>query len=610
MNDAECMGWEVNKAPRFRLTCDGLPAGVQVVGFSGTEQLSRPHRFEVGLAVPKQVTLSFDAIVGKIARLSICGLTDTRYVHGLVWELEFVSDEERVHLYQLQLSSPLVRLSLKRGLRIFQARKTQQIVTQVLQEHGITDVEWRLKDAAAYTPRDYCVQYRETDLDFVSRLLEEEGIAYHFDHAREKATLVLSDAAQRKKIEGNPAVIFHDAQGAVHPEESVQSLSFEQRMRSEKVTLRDHNFKEVQDVTVASGSGSAQREVYDAPGEFTDSQLGDRLAAARIQELQAPRRSGVGRSDCNRMVAGRTFSLGGPGGSHPQPELNAEYLVTQVSHVGSQPQALDTGQAGPASYGNTIDVIPASEDYRPQRMTPRPTAWGVHTAFVVGPEEIYVDQYGRVRVCFNWDRGGPDNPEHSCWIRTTQNWSGVSWGGVYLPRVGQEVLVSFIEGDPDRPLITGRVYDGQQVVPYQLPSHKTKSTLRSASSPGANGSNEIRYEDRAGSEEIYVHAQKDEEVKVEDSRTTTIANSDQTSVGSNSTTTVTAGHFLNAGAVISHIALSIGITGLVTLIANAITSSITMTPGSITIFAPQIDIQGTRVDFDGPQQRRQQSGNW
>jgi type VI secretion system secreted protein VgrG len=597
-------------APRFRLTGRGLPLEAEVVGISGIEEISRPHRFEIALAVPKHVVFPFDAVVGMPMRLSICGLTHTRYVHGFAWEVAFESDREKVHVYRLYLVSALMLLSLRQGLRIHQTRKTQEIVTQVLAEHGITDVEWRLEDADSYTPRDYCVQYRETDLDYVSRLLEEEGIAYHFEHGRDKATLVLGDSqTSLKSIEGNPSVIFHAGHGAVHPNESVHSFAFDEKMKPEKVTLQDHNFKEARAVTNQSGESPPQREVYDHPGEFTEGQLAGRLAQVRVQELRAFRRVGTGRSDCNRMVAGRTFTLGGPGGMHPQVELNTKYRLTRVSHLGSQPQALGQGSPGPATYSNVLEVIPATVEFRPERVTPRPTAWGVHTAFVIGPEEIYVDEHGRVRVVFNWDRGGQDNPEHSCWIRVAQDWSGGSWGGIFLPRVGQEVLVSFLEGDPDRPLITGRVYDGQQVVPYGLPAQKTKSTLRSASSPVGAGYNEIRYEDQKGGEEMFIHSGKDQNMVVEDDRTTAIAGSDTKTVGTTSTTTVGGAHFLNAGAAISHIALTIGISGLIALVANAIGSVITMTPGSISIFAPQINITGSQVNFDGPQQR-QQSGNW
>jgi type VI secretion system secreted protein VgrG len=604
MSSADCLGWEVNKTPRFQFSIDGL----EVLHVTGVEEMSRPYQFELNLVAPKNMPVPLESVVGKNATLTICGLSRPRFVHGTIWHFELAGELERKLSYRLVLTSHLLKLTLRKNMRIFQSMKTQDIVAKVLKEGGITDPSWKLKDPDSYKPRDYCVQYRETDLEFISRLLEEEGIAYHFVHEETKATMVLTDAnAALVPIDGVAAVYCDAAQGAVHDIESVDSFTFGQRMRPDRVVLRDYNFKETRPVVSEVGEES-NHEIYDYPGEFTDTSLGDRLALVRLQELQAARQLGSGAGDCNRFFPGRRFTLGIPGGLHPVAQFNQEYLLTLVSHSGSQPRVLEEGASGPATYSNSFQVIPASVEYRPERRTPRPIATGTHTAVVVGPEEIYTDQYGRVRVQFHWDRGGGDNPEHSCWIRVSQGWAGAGYGSIYIPRVGQEVLVNFLEGDPDRPVITGRVYNGHQVPPYPLPRQKTKSTLKSASSPGGGGSNEIRFEDQKGAEEIYIHAQKDLNEVVEDSRTTKVGQSDTTAVGTTSTTTVGGAATLTVGGHSQQTAPTVHIMGGVVVVITVGASVITLTPGSITIASPKIDIRGQEIKINDQQERQQ--GNW
>jgi type VI secretion system secreted protein VgrG len=265
------------------------------------------------------------------------------------------------------------------------------------------------------------------------------------------------------------------------------------------------------------------------------------LVKLRLEEEQAGRERADAESDCRLVMPGHTFSLD----LHPRDSLNQDYLITQVHHWGTQPQAADEDTMGAEAaaapgYHNQFECLPKTRPFRPARITPRPRVEGPQTAVVTGPsgEEIHTDEYGRVKVRFFWDRSGVSDDKSSCWVRVSQGWSGVGWGSVFIPRVGHEVIVEFLEGDPDRPLVTGRVYNGENPVPYALPGAKTRSTVMSNSSPGGGGSNEIRFEDAAGSEEIYVHAQKDNNIVVENDRTRKVGHDETWEVGNDQTGTV------------------------------------------------------------------------
>jgi type VI secretion system secreted protein VgrG len=509
---------------------------LRVVSFGGTEAVSEPFDFDVHVWVPRGTWDEwddswFEEHLGKPAHLRINWYDNVRYVQGLVTGFELLQVGDRGAEYIVSLGSPLAPLALNRRLHVHQTQTTQQIVASVLVNNGVTKVSWKL--TGSYTPRDYCVQYRETDLNFISRLLEEDGMAYFFDHDASAATLVITDdPSSFQVIDGDPTLPLQTEGGMVHDTESVRFMAFEQRMRPKKIILGDYAFKKPALDTQASSTSPSQAEgvVYDHPGEFVETSLGDRLVKTRVEELDATRLLGSAGSDSVRMIPGRKFTLFDAN----CPSRSRSFVILRARHDGTQ--GISHGTSG--HYANKLMVMPADKGgtaipFRPARITPRPTVIGTHTAAVVGPagEEINVDEYGRVRVRFHWDRECETPESASCWVRVAQVWAGAGFGGMEIPRVGQEVLVSFLEGDPDRPIIVGRVYNGTNLVPYKLPDFKTRSTLRSNSTPGGGGYNELMFEDSKGQELVYHQAERDREKIVKNNETGDIGANRTTRVG-------------------------------------------------------------------------------
>jgi type VI secretion system secreted protein VgrG len=400
-------------------------------------------------------------------------------------------------------------------------------VTQILKDGGITSERFDFRLQNQYKPREYCVQYRETDLNYISRLLEEEGIFYFFEHSEEKHVLVFADSTVAyQQIQGEGEVTYNPSRGLVPEEEYVYGLAFSRRILSGKITRRDFNFeKPALDLTAQDEADSFKKlEIYDYPGNYLDQERGKKLAKIRLQEAITFKEMAEGSSVCSRFIPGFTFKLT----DHEREEFNQEYLLVEVMTTGSQPQSLqeEVGAEAGATFSNEFLCIPSSVTLRPGRITPKPVVEGIQTAIVVGPkgEEIYTDEYGRVKVQFHWDREGKADEKSSCWIRVSQAWAGANWGAMFIPRIGHEVIVDFIEGDPDRPIITGSVYNGGLLPPYTLPDEKTKSTIKSRSSIGGKGSNEIRFEDKKGEEQFLFHAEKDMDIRVKNDRKEFIGN--------------------------------------------------------------------------------------
>jgi type VI secretion system secreted protein VgrG len=281
----------------------------------------------------------------------------------------------------------------------------------------------------------------------------------------------------------------------------------------------DYNFEQPSQPLTANVSGKNKYEIYDYhPGEYRKHPEGDGLVRTRLQELETPCMVAYGSSDCRAFVSGYRFDLK----EHYRDDMNQAWVLTSLRHSASQPGDFQSSSASKAEfyYRNSFECIPLSTPFRPARVTPHPVVQGSQTAVVVGPagEEIFTDKYGRVKVQFHWDREGKNDEKSSCWIRVAQAWAGKKWGAMFIPRIGQEVIVDFLEGDPDQPIITGRVYNAEQIPPYQLPDEKTKSTIKSLSSKGGDGFNEIRFEDQKGSEQVFVHAEKDMDVRVKNDR--------------------------------------------------------------------------------------------
>ncbi|EPX61054.1 VgrG protein [Cystobacter fuscus DSM 2262] len=488
--------------------------------FSGHEELSSLYEFQLELAC-EESALSFSDVVGQQALLTIEGEQAPRHVHGIVSRFEQVGSHPRYTRYQATLVPLVWRLRHRRDNRIFQDLSTPDILKQVLRKAGVSSEYFELRLSGTYEPRNYCVQYRESDWDFLSRLMEEDGIFHFFEHRADMHVLVMGDDSSAcQPIAGTEALVFRHERGLVTEVEQVVGFRFSEEIQSGLVSLRDFNFKKP-DLPMDAEHEAEQDtdlEVYDYPGEYQDptrgsSAKGGGIAKLRLEELQARRKVGHGESDCERLVPGSFFTLA----EHARGDFNIRYLLTHVEHRGHQPQVLDEEAPSSAfSYSNTFSCLSAKVPFRPSRRTPRPVVRGVQTALVVGPagEEIHVDEHGRVKVQFHWDRQGQRNDKSSCWVRVSQPWGGESWGGMFIPRVGQEVIVDFIEGDPDRPLITGRVYNGTSPPPHPLPDAKTKSSMRTNSSPGGGGFNELRFEDKKGAEQVFIHSQRNMDVHV------------------------------------------------------------------------------------------------
>lgn len=524
----------LDNAPMFTFVASGAPLDMQVVHFSGHEGLSRLYEFSVDLACEDSVD---PAPVGKAAVLNILGEILPRHVHGIISRFEYVHELAGRVVYRATVVPKVWRLQYRHNSRIFQQVNTPQIIQRVLKDAGLPSDSYRLQLSDTYDPRDYCVQYRESDWNFLSRLMEEDGIFYFFEHHADKHVIVFGDGPGAcQPIAQGERLPFYPPSSMVNAEDHVSQFQFVEEIRPGRVSLRDFNFKKpaLPMEVKHNVEDDADLEVYDYPGEYQDPGRGSpakgaTIAKIRLDESQASRAVGHGESDCERFQAGCFFALTGH-----SPTYDDRYLIMSVSHSGNQPQALgEEAPVGAFGYANSFSCIPADTLFRPPRTAHRPMVRGIQTAIVVGPanEEIYVDEFGRVKVQFHWDREGKNDEKSSCWIRVSQPWAGEIWGGMFIPRIGQEVIVSFIEGDPDRPIITGRVYNGQNLVPYKLPHEKTKSSFRSNSSPGGGGFNELRFEDSKGSEQLFMHAQKNMDVRVLNDSMETILHDRHQSIG-------------------------------------------------------------------------------
>ncbi|MBV9504950.1 MAG: type VI secretion system tip protein VgrG [Acidobacteriia bacterium] len=512
-----------------RLMAIATPLGddaVLLAGLSGEEGISRLFRFDLELLSSNE-SIDFDAIVGGnvTVRLTLADGND-RYFNGYISRFSQGERQRDLISYHAEVVPWLWFLTRTSDCRIFQQKKVPDIVKQIFDEMGFQD--YKLQLYGDFVEREYCVQYRETDFNFVSRLLEEEGIFYFFQHDDGVHTLVLAnDPSAHQPCSGQSQARYEVGSGAAQEDDVIQEWRVQSELRPGVYAQADYNFEQPSQALKSSVTGKNPYEIYDYhPGEYRKPPDGDDLVRTRLQELEGGGLVARGSSDCRAFLSGYRFELTG----HFRSDMNQTWLLTAVRHVASQPgdfRSQGSLSGGDLHYQNQFECIPYSTPFRPPRVTPHPVVQGSQTAIVVGPsdEEIFVDKYGRVKVQFHWDREGKSDENSSCWIRVAQNWAGKKWGVMFIPRIGQEVIVDFLEGDPDQPIITGRVYNAEQIPPYTLPDEKTKSTIKSLSSKGGGGFNEIRFEDKKGSEQIFIHAEKDLHQRVKDSRFETILGS-------------------------------------------------------------------------------------
>lgn len=487
-------------------------------GFSGQEAISLPFQFELSL-LSENRSVTFESVVGKSMTVALHLMSGkTRYFNGIVSSFSQGGSSQYFSSYTATLVPWLWLLKQTANCRIFQHKSVPDIIESIFNEHGFKDFSNKLH--GSFPERDYCVQYRETDFNFVTRLMEEEGIFYFFKHEDKKHTLVFAN----NPSEFNPSPLTPEASystivGASGDEEDVvTNWVASQEVVPGKFTVTDFDFEKPNTDLTATVDGKDPRkfEVYDFPGEYTTKDEGDRLVGIRMEEHDGTRTEVRGASNSMGFMPGYRFDLVG----HFRRDANKAYTLLSVRHSSSQRSFSSEEEGGGFHYANSFQCITHPTPFRPPRTAVVPVINGTQTAIVVGPagEEIYVDKYGRVKVQFHWDRDGKYDEKSSCWVRVSQNWAGKRWGAMFIPRIGQEVIVDFIEGDPDRPIITGRVYNGASMPPYALPDEKTKSTVKTYSSKGGGGFNELRFEDKKGSEQIFIHAEKDKHVRVKNDR--------------------------------------------------------------------------------------------
>jgi len=502
----------------------GRAAPLKVVQFQGSEAHSTLYEYTIQLVSHNtEPRIRVADVLAQPAALTVWDAKGevARYIHGAVISCTQGEESQRWVYYTLTLRPEVWRLSLRQDCRIFQKQTVPDIIKAVLEGAGIPADRYRIALYRGYEPRNYCVQYQESDLDFIQRLMREEGIFYFFEHSESQHIMVLSDAYQIHVDLQAPADIRYLRPAGLVPEaDSVYPFTHTALIQSGQVTLRDFNFEKpaLNLQTHKEHAIDQDLEVYDYPGRYPDPEPGSRYANVRLEALQVRRNLTSGSTDCRRFMAGFRFTLN----QHPHPEMNQCYVLTSVGISAKQPQVLgeEAGDEG-THFQVDFQCIPAELPFRAadDASKPKPVITGVQTAIVVGPpgEEIYVDEHGRVKVQFHWDRIGQNNEHSSCWIRVSQGWAGVGWGAVALPRIGQEVIVDFVNGDPDRPIITGRVYHATNVAPYPLPANKTRMSIQSKTHKG-EGYNELRFEDENGIEQIFVHGQKDQDIIIENDR--------------------------------------------------------------------------------------------
>jgi len=488
-------------------------------GFTGHEGISQLFSFDLDL-LSENPSIAFNDIVGQKVTLTIT-LADggSRYINGFVSRFAQSGGDERFTYYRAEVVPWLWFLTRTTDCRIFQRMTVPDIIAKIFRDLGFSDFKLMLQ--GSFEPRDYCVQYRETDFNFVSRLMEEYGILYFFEHDEDTHTLVLANSpSAHKPCPEQPEARCNFALGALLDEDTVTAWQMEQELRPGKYALTDYNFETpstslaVNVDTTVNGGSNGKYEIYDFPGEYLKKAQGEQLVKIRMEEEEAPHTVVSGASTCRAFTPGYRFELTG----HYSQQMDRSYILTEVQHVASVGESYsEAGADVGENYSNHFTCIPHDVPFRPSRITPKPTVQGPQTAVVVGRsgEEIYTDKYGRVKVQFHWDREGKRDENSSCWVRVSHPWAGKGWGAVAIPRIGQEVIIDFLEGDPDQPIITGRVYNAEQMPPYGLPAGGVVSGLKSNSTKGGGGYNEFIMDDTKGNELIRVHGQYDMDSTIE-----------------------------------------------------------------------------------------------
>ena len=520
--------------------------GVRLSRLTGREQLSRPFEYQLALygseSAGSDGALDADRILGHPLTVTLNGANGggARHINGIITEFAQVGFGERFHEYRAVLRPALWLLTRRADCRVFQKKTTPEIVADVCTQAGATS--HRLALSGRYMPWDFRVQYRETDFDFVSRLLEHEGIFYYFEHSARGHTLVLSDdVGKLSSVSGYDEVPYYPPSSAPAQRERdhLHAWSVSKSFQPAAFASLEYDFQAPTAAARAASpvpkrKDSSKYEIFEYPAGAsvpTASGVG-LLAKVRAEQFQSAQSSARSEGDAAGLAAGRLFKLTG----HPRKDFNKKYLIvaTDVTIASDVAQTQQLGETrtptrapeGSPQFTVSIEAVEADLPWRPALLTPKPLVQGSQTARVVGPsgKEIWTDKYGCVKVQFHWDRVGKSDDFSSCWVRVASTWAGKGWGALHVPRVGQEVVVSFLEGDPDRPLVIGSVFNAEQMPPYELPGSASRSGLKSRTSLDGtkDNFNELRFEDKKDAEEIYLHAEKDMQVVVENNQTISV----------------------------------------------------------------------------------------
>jgi len=520
-------------------------------GMHAREEVSRLSEFQINLLSEKD-SINVDDILGKAVSVALeLPKGGTRYFNGFVTRFSAGGTVGRYHRYRAEVRPWLWFLSRTSDCRIFQEMTVPDIIKKVFADHKMADFSMEL--TGSYKTRTYCVQYRETDLNFVSRLMEEEGIYYYFRHTKGHDTLVVTDSSSKHEpFSGCEKLPFIAPEKAARPDvDHIVNWDFSREVQPGAYAQDDYDFErpsvEIKTRKVLTRSYTpSDYEMFDYPGRYLQSGDGQQLASVRIDEYGSQFETANALTNARGLSVGCSVNMYG----YPRGDQNREYLVLSAEYELEYGEYESVPQPEGADYQCSFVAMSTKQQFRPRRLTPKPFVQGPQTAMVVGPggDEIYTDKYGRVKVQFHWDRYGKQDQNSSCWIRVSSPWAGKAWGGISIPRIGQEVVVDFLEGDPDQPIIIGRVYNAEQMPPYELPANMTQSGVKSRSSKSGtpDNFNELRFEDKKGEEQVFLHAEKNQDIEVENDEThwvghdrkKTIDNDESTNVKHDRTETV------------------------------------------------------------------------
>jgi type VI secretion system secreted protein VgrG len=531
----------------FRFRLSGQPdVELRVHQFSAEESLCQPYRYIIDLISP-DADLPIDNYIGERAWFDVYdenGVALQRSYSGIVAHCQQGDSGVQWTSYQVHLVADIKRLDYRSNCRIFQKQSVEDIIQQVLKDADIDRINFEITLSMPREPRVYCVQYRESDLNFITRLMEEEGIIYFFEHKDNSSQLIITDDPSRyPALPQDDRLLYHPKDMGLADQEHIHHVKWTESLTTNKVSLRDYDFKKPTLAPMEIKQAVEQLsdcEHYDYPGLYElPAQTGRLRAQVCLDRFQTGRRMLQGETTIRRLQPGHQFTLT----DHPSDRFNRRYVIVDVKHTGNSPQTLgakESDEGGDGHCYSHFSAIPVEVTYVAPHRAKRPSIDGVQTAIVVGlaQEEIYTDEHGRVKVQFHWDREGKSNEKSSCWVRVSQSWAGAGWGAIHIPRIGQEVVVSFEEGDPDRPIITGRTYHGDNTPPMALPSNKHKSGIISDSTSGGDGSNEFIFDDAKGKENITLHAEHNNTISVENDENHTVGVNRNKSIGANETVTV------------------------------------------------------------------------